>query len=105
MKAKRNLNKTLDIAAYAQILKALAHPLRLKIVCGLSKKGACNVGTMAKKLGAPQPTVSQHINILKSAGVIAGYRKGVEVCYKIENPEALKIIKALNINFCKENLT
>jgi ArsR family transcriptional regulator len=41
----------------------------------------------------PQPTVSQHLNILKSAGIIKGYRNGTQVCYKIENCEVLKIIE------------
>ncbi|MEA5000288.1 MAG: metalloregulator ArsR/SmtB family transcription factor [Endomicrobiaceae bacterium] len=93
-----------DINGYAEILKALGHPLRLKIVCGLSKKESCNVGTIAEKLSVPQPTVSQHLNILKSAGIIKGYRNGTQVCYKIENCEVLKIIESMNIDFCSEKL-
>lgn len=97
-------NKKLNINEYSEILKALGHPVRLKIVCGLSKKESCNVGTIAEKLSIPQPTISQHLNILKNAGIIAGYRNGTQVCYKIENSEAVKIIKSMDIDFCKEKL-
>ncbi|MCL2888272.1 MAG: metalloregulator ArsR/SmtB family transcription factor [Elusimicrobia bacterium] len=94
--------KKLNVREYSEILKALAHPLRLKMVCGLSKKGICNVGTIAEQLGVAQPAASQHLNILKNAGVVAGYRKGVQICYKVQCPEAVKIIKSMDIDFCKE---
>lgn len=97
-------NKKLDINSYSDILKALGHPVRLKIVCGLSKKESCNVGTMSENLCVPQPTVSQHLNVLKNAGIITGYKKGTEVCYKLESKEALKIINSMAINFCDEKL-
>ena len=96
--------KKLSVREYSEILYALAHPLRLKIVCGLSKKGVCNVGEMTKRLVAAQPTVSRHLNILKNAGVVKGYRKGAQICYKAECPQALKIIKSMDIDFCKEKI-
>ena len=76
---------------YAEIFKALAHPIRLKIVCGLCKKDECNVTKMVEKLGIPQPTVSQHLNILKNAGIITGYKKGTTICYKVTSDEARKM--------------
>lgn len=96
--------KKLTIVEYSEILKALAHPARLKMACGLSKKENCNVNKIAEKLSLPQPTVSQHLNILKKAGVIKGYRKGVEICYKVESPETIKIIKSMDIDFCNEEI-
>lgn len=80
---------------FAEILKALAHPIRLKIVSGLMKKVECNVSVMVEKLGVPQPTVSQHLNILKNAGIIQGFRNGTQICYKVTNGTAKKIIKTL----------
>lgn len=53
----------------AQLLKAMGHPVRFCIVEGLAD-GEQNVVTMVDCKGVPQPTVSQHINILKSAGII-----------------------------------
>lgn len=86
---------------FAEIFKALAHPIRLKIVCGLVKKEECNVSTMVEKLGIAQPLVSQHLNILKNAGVITGYKKGTQICYKVTNEIAKKIITTLEIDLCK----
>lgn len=86
---------------YSEIFKALAHPIRLKIVCGLIKKQECNVTIMVEKLGIAQPTVSQHLNILKNAGVITGYKNGTQVCYKVTNNTAIKIIKAIGEDLCK----
>lgn len=82
---------------YAEIFKALAHPIRLKIVCGLMKKDECNVSIMVEKLGVAQPTVSQHLNILKNAGVITGYKKGTQVCYRITDEKTKKIVETLEV--------
>jgi len=86
---------------YAEIFKALAHPIRLKIVCGLIKKKECNVSIMVEKLELPQPTVSQHLNILKNAGIISGYRKGTQICYKVVDENAVKIIESLGDKLCE----
>jgi len=87
---------------YAEIFKALAHPIRLKIVCGLAKKEECNVSVMVEKLGVPQPTVSQHLNILKNAGIITGFKKGTQVCYQVTNEDAKKIVEVLKVNLCEQ---
>lgn len=87
---------------YAEIFKALAHPIRLKIACGLIKKQECNVSIMVEKLGVPQPTVSQHLNILKNAGIITGYKKGTQVCYKVTCEITKKIIEALEVELCEQ---
>ncbi len=79
----------------SQIFKGLAHPVRVKIVIGLLKKDECNVSTMVEKLGVAQPVVSQHINILKNSGIVEGYRKGNQICYKVSNEEVRKIFSAL----------
>lgn len=77
----------------AEIFKALSHPVRLQIVFGLVEKKECNVTKMVEKLNMPQPNVSQHINILKNAGIIEGYRKGNQICYKVNNEVAEKIVE------------
>ena len=78
----------------ADILKALGHPIRFCIVEGLVS-GQQNVGTMVQCVNVPQPTVSQHLNILKAAGIIKGERMGNQVCYSVCCPEAVKIVCAL----------
>jgi len=86
---------------YAGIFKALAHPVRLKIVCGLMTKDECNVSLMVEKLQVPQPTVSQHLNILKNAGIITGFKNGTQICYRITNEKTKKIISAMEIELCQ----
>lgn len=86
---------------YAELFKALAHPIRLKIVCGLVKKNECNVSKMVEGLNTPQPTVSQHLNILKNAGIITGYKKGTQVCYKVTNEDVKKIVDVLEVEKCE----
>jgi len=81
----------------AEIFKALSHPIRLKIVCGLIQKKECNVTKMVQHLNMPQPNVSQHINILKNTDIIEGYRKGNEICYRVTNKIVEKIIESLEL--------
>jgi ArsR family transcriptional regulator len=79
----------------AELLKVLAHPVRLCIVRGLLNKGSCNVTYMQNCLDVPQSTVSQHLQKLRAAGVIEGERNGLEINYKVSNPKVEKIIEAL----------
>lgn len=80
----------------AEMFKALAHPTRAKIVAGLILKNECNVSKMVEGLGIPQPTVSQHLNILKAAGIIEGYRNGNQICYKVVNEQVRKIFSTIS---------
>ena len=79
----------------ADVLKALAHPVRLCIVRGLIQKGGCNVCHMQECLGMPQSTTSQHLQKLRSAGIISGQRKGLEVTYKVCDQRVIELIKVL----------
>ena len=76
------------------IFKALGHPIRYCIVERLVS-GEENVGTMVNCTGVPQPTVSQHLNILKAAGIIEGVRVGNQIHYEVINDEAKKIVRLL----------
>jgi ArsR family transcriptional regulator len=78
----------------AEILKALGHPIRFCIVEGLIS-GEQNVATMVNCTGVPQPTVSQHLNILKAAGIIEGVRDGNQINYSVVSKEAQLIVKTL----------
>jgi len=69
----------------AETLKVLAHPVRLCIIRGLQDKSSCNVGYMQECLDLPQSTVSQHLQKLKSAGIIESRRQGTEVYYSLKN--------------------
>lgn len=79
----------------AEMLKVLAHPVRLCIVNGLIEKGECNVNFMQSCLKTPQSTVSQHLQKLKSAGIIEGRREGIEIYYRICDERVRELIKIL----------
>ena len=87
-----NTKAYLDLA---ELLTALAHPLRLCIVRGLLQKGGCNVSHMQECLNAPQSTISQHLQKLRAAGIITGTRKGLEVQYQVSDPVVVELIHVL----------
>lgn len=80
----------------AELLKVLAHPVRLCIVKGLLENGGCcNVTYMQNCLNAPQSTVSKHLQKLKAAGIIEGKRDGLMVNYKICNEKIKELLSVL----------
>ena len=87
--------QNIDVEEYTAIFKALAHPTRLTIAYNLMHQPECNVSRMCECLDIPQPTVSQHLSVLKNANVISGHRNANQICYKVENPKVIKILKQL----------
>ncbi|MBX7195208.1 MAG: metalloregulator ArsR/SmtB family transcription factor [Sandaracinaceae bacterium] len=80
-----------DLAALA---KALGHPARVKIVRLLVRRDACVCGDIVDELPLAQSTVSQHLKVLKDAGLVRGEIDGPRTCYCIE-PRVLRRLKAL----------
>lgn len=78
----------------ASLAKALGHPARVKIMRLLIAKNACICGDIVDELSLAQSTVSQHLKVLKGAGLIRGEIDGPRVCYCIE-PRALRRLRAL----------
>lgn len=87
-----------DIKQYeeiADLLKAISHPARICIIRGLMNKGSCNVSYMKDCLNLPQSTVSQHLQKLKSLGIIKGERNGLQINYSISNETIINVINAI----------
>jgi ArsR family transcriptional regulator len=83
-----------------ELLKALAHPVRLRIVETLMDLGDCplkncTVSCIQRCLDMPQSTLSQHLAILKSRGIIEGTKDAAKTCYKVKNKTVKKIIQVL----------
>jgi ArsR family transcriptional regulator len=76
--------------------RALAHPARLNIMANLMERECC-VGDMQKCLSLSQPNVSQHLGVLKDAGIIVGRREKNKICYKICDDRITKILKTFDI--------
>jgi ArsR family transcriptional regulator len=79
----------------ADLLKALAHPVRLCIVHGLLSNDGCNVSHIQQCLQLPQSTVSQHLTRLKSAGIIKGERHGLEVHYRVASTMVATVVQVI----------
>ncbi|WP_179945238.1 ArsR/SmtB family transcription factor [Clostridium carboxidivorans] len=79
----------------AELLKVLAHPVRLCIVKGLLENGGCNVSHMQDCLQVPQSTISQHLQKLRAVGIVEGKRNGLEIYYSVSNEKAVRLIKEL----------
>ena len=87
-----------DIKLYSEkseLLKALAHPIRLCIVRGLLERGSCNVSYMEECLNVSQSAVSQHLTKLKAAGILKVNRTGNTNMYEVVNPEMIRLITCL----------
>ena len=79
----------------AELLKALGHPVRLCIVRGLLQKDQCNVTYMQECLGLPQSTVSQHLQKLRTAGIVQAERNGLEINYTIADERVKQVVALL----------
>lgn len=80
---------------YAEMLKALAHPMRLCIVKNLIERGCATVILMQSCMGQPQSTLSQHVSKLRTLKIITGTRNGREIHYSVTNDLVKEIIKIL----------
>ncbi len=81
-----------DPASWSQRFKALAHPARLLLLRRLMESERC-VSDVEKCLGLSQPNVSQHLKILKDAGIIEGRRERTRICYRIADDRIARILK------------
>lgn len=77
----------------ALLAKTLAHPVRVRILRLLLATPGCIGGTIVDAVGLAQSTVSEHLRILKSAGVITGEIDGPRICYGLD-PSALQPLAA-----------
>jgi DNA-binding transcriptional ArsR family regulator len=72
----------------ADVLRTLASPRRLEILHRLAA-GPCEVGRLAEDLGLSQPNVSQHLAVLRGAGLVDADRDGREVRYRLTDPDVM----------------
>ena len=74
----------MDTQRLAGICKALAHPARIRIVAHLKRIDQCVCGQLVAALPLAQSTVSQHLKILKSVGMVKGEIEGPRTCYCLD---------------------
>jgi ArsR family transcriptional regulator, zinc-responsive transcriptional repressor len=78
-------------AAAGELLRALSAPLRIAIVTELAAGGRC-VHELVAALDSPQPLVSQHLRVLRAAGVVTGSRRGREIEYSLTDEHIAHIV-------------
>ena len=78
----------------AKLCQTLGQPVRLKII-NLLKTGPQCVTSIAENIDVPQPTVSRHLTVLRSAGILSRERKGAEVFYGITSPKIVEVCEMM----------
>lgn len=75
----------------ADILKTVAHPVRLGII-GFLEGGEQPVARICERIGAPQPSISHHLNLMKARGILSSRRNGSQVIYSVANKNVIEVI-------------
>ena len=83
----------------ARAIKAMAHPLRLKILCVLGSEEV-SVQDIVDAVGTSQSNISQHLAVLRDNGILAARKDANKVFYRIGDPRVLKMISLTREIFC-----
>lgn len=78
-------------AAAGELLRALATPIRIAVVVELEAGPKC-VHELVESIGAAQPLVSQHLRVLRRAGIVTGQRRGREIVYSLVDEHVAHIV-------------
>lgn len=90
----KTVEQTIDEARAVTMLRALANPARFRIVQLLAARNACVCGELVDDLPLAQSTVSEHLKVLRDAGVVQGTIEGPNSCYCLD-PQALGFLTSV----------
>jgi ArsR family transcriptional regulator len=93
------IDKDEDILQASLAIKAIAHPLRLKILCVLGDKEV-SVQDIVADVGTSQSNISQHLAILRDKGVLVTRKDANRVYYRIGDPRTIKLVGLMREVFC-----
>ena len=91
-----------DIERAARSLKAMSHPLRLKILCTLGD-GEVSVQEIVERVGTSQSNISQHLAILRDKGILASRKDANRVYYRVDDSRTLRLIDMMRELFCHKS--
>jgi DNA-binding transcriptional ArsR family regulator len=97
--AKKLMDKDEEILQASQAIKAIAHPLRLKILCVLGDR-EISVQDIVDYVGTSQSNISQHLAILREKGVLTTRKDANKVYYRISDPRTIKLVDMMRQVFC-----
>lgn len=89
-----------DIALASRALKAMGHPLRLKILCILANNEEASVQDLVDFVGTSQSNISQHLSILREKGVLDSRKDANKVYYRIVNDKIINLMGSMKDAFC-----
>lgn len=89
------------VAQASGLLKLLANPDRLLVLCQLIKGESC-VGDIETMTGIRQPTLSQQLTVLREEGLVSTRRDGKQIYYSIASDEAVAVIGVLYALYCAD---
>ncbi len=95
----RLIDREEDIQQASQAIKAIAHPLRLKILCVLGEQ-EISVQDIVDHVGTSQSNISQHLAILRDKGVLSTRKEANKVFYRIGDLRTLKLVSLMREVFC-----
>ena len=95
------IDKQEHIEVAARALKAIAHPLRLKILCVLGDQEAC-VQEIVEAVGTSQSNISQHLAILREKDVLLTRKDANRVFYRVGDQRTLQLVGMMREVFCGE---
>lgn len=90
-----------DIERASRSLKAMSHPLRLKILCTLGREEV-NVQDIVEHVGTSQSNISQHLAILRDKGILASRKDANRVFYRVSDERLLQLIGMMRELFCSQ---
>lgn len=90
-----------DIEQAARSLKAMSHPLRLKILCALGS-GEISVQDIVEIVGTSQSNISQHLGILRGKGILLTRKHANRVYYRVGDKRTLRLIGMIRDVFCHQ---
>jgi len=93
------MTKEEDIERAAMSMKAMAHPLRLKILCTLGDQ-EISVQEIVELVGTSQSNISQHLAILRDKGILASRKDANRVFYRVGDNRTLRLISMMREVFC-----
>ena len=93
------IGKSENIREASEAMQAMAHPLRLKILCLVGNQ-ELSVLEIVDAVGTTQSNVSQHLAILRDHGILQARKYANKVYYRIEDPRILKMISLTREFFC-----
>ena len=93
------LTREEDIERASRSLKAMSHPLRLKILCTLGDQ-EISVQGIVENVGTSQSNISQHLAILRDKGILASRKDANRVYYRVGDARTLRLISMMQEVFC-----